>query len=123
MLFTAASFTVTTIGTLVSVIGIIRASDDDKPALAKVGWILMFAIVVSYVLGIIALLSPAVDLPGILPTTSILPAALAVIVGAIGTLNCSVLLTRARRWRNWALAGVVLIPLVTIAGVAYYLMS
>ncbi|MBS1251055.1 MAG: hypothetical protein MAG451_00084 [Anaerolineales bacterium] len=119
MLFSAASFTVSTVGTIVSVIGIIRTSDAENPRIARVGWLLLFAVVASYLLGIFALLSPSVGLPGVLPTTSILPAALAVVVGAIGTLNCSYL-AAVRQWRGWALAGVALIPVLTIGGVAYY---
>lgn len=118
MLFTAASFTISTVGTLISVIGLIRQSGDENPRLAGIGWILLFVVGASYLLGIFSLLSPGADLPGILPASSVLPAVLVLLVGAVGTLSCSYLVF-LHRWRRWALAGLVIIPVVTIFGVGY----
>lgn len=120
MLFTAASFTISTVGTVVSVIGLIRQSKNGESGLSRLGWGLLVVVGVSYLLGIVSLLVPPSELPQFLPATSALPATLVVVVGAIGTLNCSYL-ARVRRWRSWAVAGLVLIPVATVAGVGYYL--
>lgn len=138
MLFTAASFTVSTVGTIVSILGLIRQSGSDGEArLSKVGWSLLVVVGVSYLLGMFALLSPESELPQLLRTTStVLPAALLILVGVVGTLNCSYFAfvhvpaaaeregatSEQPRWRRWAVAGVVLIPLATAAGAGYYLL-
>ena len=121
MLFTAASFTISTVGTLVSVVGLIARSEEPSARLQRLGWLLLAVVLVSYVLGMLSLLTPAYELQGILPATSAVPAVLAVIVGAIGTVNCSYL-AGYQRYRRSARAGMVLIPLATVAAVGNYLL-
>jgi len=118
MLFTIASFTMSTVGTLIAVIGFITQSGQKHSRLARLGWVFLVVVGASYLLGMYSLLSPRLGLPGILPANSAMPAVLALLVGAVGTLSCSYL-AALHRWRRWALAGVVIIPLVTIIGVGY----
>ncbi|MFQ5594282.1 MAG: hypothetical protein ACE5HA_09050 [Anaerolineae bacterium] len=128
MLFTIASFTMSTVGTLIAVIGFITHSREKHSRLARLGWVFLFVVGASYLLGMYSLLRPGSALPGILPAGSLLRPALTVLVGAVGAFNCSYLAfgrsTRSAegaagaaghpRWRGWALAGLVIIPLLTV---------
>jgi hypothetical protein len=135
MLFTLASFTMSTVGTLIAVVGLITQSRDGNSRLVKLGWFFFFVIGASYLLGMYSLLRPGSALPGILPASSVLRPALALLVGVVGTFNCSYLAfgPTARsmegaagaagypRWRRWALAGLVVIPLLTVMAVVSFL--
>ncbi|MFQ5341391.1 MAG: hypothetical protein ACE5F6_07570 [Anaerolineae bacterium] len=128
MLFTIASFTMSTIGTLTAVIGFITQFGEKDSRLVRLGWVFLFVVGGAYLLGMYSLLSPRFGLPGVLPASSLLRPALAFLVGIVGTFNCSYLAfgRPARsvegaagaadhpRWRRWALAGLVVIPLLTV---------
>ncbi len=134
MLFTIASFTMSTVGTLIAVIGFITQSGQKHSRLARLGWVFLVVVGASYLLGMYSLLRPGSALPGILPAGSLLRPALAFLVGVVGTFNCSYLAfgRPARsvegaagaaghpRWRRWALAGLVVIPLLTVIAVVSF---
>ena len=135
MLFTIASFTMSTVGTLIAVIGFITQFGEKDSRLVRLGWVFLFVVGGSYLLGMYSLLRPGSALPGILPASSVLRPALAFLVGLVGTFNCSFLAfgptarsmagaagaADHRGWRRWALAGLVLIPLLTVVAVVSFL--
>ena len=131
MLFTIASFTMSTVGTLIAVIGFITQFGEKDARLVRLGWVFLFVVGGSYLLGMYSLLRPGSALPGILPASSVLRPALAFLVGVVGTFNCSYLAfgrpVRSMegadhpRWRRWALAGLVIIPLLTVVAVVSFL--
>lgn len=135
MIFTAASFTISTVATLISAIGFITGSKDKDPRLVRLGWIFLFVIVAAYLVGVISLLSPNSVAATILPPDdSNVPIMLLVAVGIVGTVVSAYLAFKRTRpvraagagtwqypgWRPWALIALVIVPLLTIVGAGYH---
>jgi hypothetical protein len=129
MIFTAASFTVTAVGTAISVLGFISESEDAGSRYVRAGWLLLVILGVAYVIGMAALLAPDNPLLMALPQPTLLVTTLLLGVGLAGTLTSASLLRqrraaapgRANRWAAWGRIGLVVIPSLTVVSLIVWL--
>lgn len=130
MIFTAASFTVTVIGTAISVLGFISQVEDEGSRYVRAGWFMLLILGIAYVAGMVAILAPNYPLLVFVPQHSALIAALLVGVGIVGTFASAILARRWRRvppagrtgrWVAWGRLGLILIPLFTMLALILWL--
>lgn len=130
MIFTAASFTVTVIGTAISVLGFILQFEAEGSRYVRAGWFMLLIVGIAYVAGMAAILTP--DYPPLVfvPRHTVLVAGLLFGVGLVGTLVSAPLALRWRRvaptgrangWVAWGRVGLIVIPLITIVALVVWL--